>query len=83
MSLRLSHSKGQHSLLWCSLQDACEKIRVNVIPNHLNNYVIFTVYTQFTNLSSGYINTNWQTVGSRPMHYTVMNGQYSKLTHEG
>jgi hypothetical protein len=83
MSLKLSHSQRPHPLLWASLQAACGKITMNGIPNHLNYCVIFTVYTKFTNLSSGNINTNWQAVGSRPMHYTLMNVRYSKLMHDG
>ena len=59
------------------------KITVNGIPNHLNDSVMFTVYTQFTNLSSGSINTNWQAVGCRPMCYTLMKVWYSKLMHDG
>ena len=83
MSLKLFHSKGPHLLLWAGLQDACGKITVNGIPNHSNYCVIFTVYTQFTNLSSGSINTNWQAVGWRPMCYTLMKVWYSKLIHDG
>jgi len=64
------------------LQAACAKITVNGIRNHLNYCVTFTVYTQFTNLSSGRINTNCQAVGLRPMHYTLMNIQCSKLMHD-
>jgi len=44
---------------------------------------MFTVYTQFTNLSSGSINTNWQAVGCRTMCYTLMKVWYSKLMHDG
>jgi len=65
------------------MQAACAKITVTGIPNNLNYCVMFTVYTQFTNLSSGSINTNWQAVGLRLMRYTAMNVQYSKLTHGG
>ena len=83
MSLKLSHSKIPHPLLWTSLQAARGKITVNGISNHLNYSVMFTVYTQLTNLSSGNINTNWQPVGWRPMHYTVMKVWYSKLMHDG
>jgi len=41
------------------------------------------MHTQFTNLSSGSINTKWQAVGSRPIRYTVTNARYSKLMHYG
>jgi len=31
---------------------------------------MFAVYTQFKNVSSGTINTSWQAVGWRTMHYS-------------
>ena len=58
------------------------KITVSGISNHLNYCVIFTVDTQFTNLSSGNINNNLQAVGLRPMHYKVMKIRCSKLMHD-
>jgi len=63
MSLKLSHSKWPNPLMWAGWQAACGKITVNGIHNHLNDCVMFTVYTQFTNLSSGSINIYWQAVG--------------------
>ena len=63
MSLKLVPSRGSHLLPWASTQVACVKITVNGTPNNLNYCVIFTVYTQFTDLSSGSINTNRQAVG--------------------
>ena len=42
---------------------------------------MFTVYTQFTNVSLGNFNTNLQAGGWKPMHYTVMKVRYSKLMH--
>jgi len=65
------------------MQAACAKLTVTGIPNHINYCVMFTLYTQFTNLSSGSINTYWQAVGSRLMCYIAMNVQYSKLMHDG
>jgi hypothetical protein len=56
MSFKLFPSKGSHLLLWASILAACVKITVNGITNQLNYCVIFTVYTQFTDLSSCSIN---------------------------
>jgi len=49
------YGKGPHLLLGAGLHTACGKITVNSIPKGLDNYVIFTVYTRFTNVAAGHI----------------------------
>ena len=50
MGLQPFHGKEPHWLLWASLRTARGKI--TTIPNCLNYYDIFIVYTQFTNVAA-------------------------------
>lgn len=49
------YGKGPHLLLGAGLHAACGKITINSVSKHHDNYVIFTVYTHFTNVICGHI----------------------------
>jgi len=55
MGFQPFYGKGPHLLLAAGLHVAHGKITVNGIPKGLDNYVIFIVYTHFTNVAAGYI----------------------------
>lgn len=55
MGFQPFYGKGPHMLLGAGLHAASGKITVNSIPKRLYNYVIFIVYTHFTNVATGHI----------------------------
>jgi hypothetical protein len=46
--------KGSHPLLWPCFRAKYGKVTVSDMPNRVNYCVIFTVYTQITNVAAGW-----------------------------
>ena len=55
MGLQPLYAKGSVPSLWTGLQVSCGKITLSDLPDHLNYRVIYTVYTECTNVVVGQI----------------------------
>jgi len=52
MDVQHFYDKGPHPSLWAGPQAARGTITISTVCNHLSHHVIFTVHTQFMNVTT-------------------------------